>query len=144
MWRDRLFWLALSAGPLYWLTHSLLIQPPANLSWPMRQPGTFILLILIYPVLEEIVFRQLMQHQLLKPLLRYNYRGITAANLATSVLFATTHALLRSPDVGLAVFLPSLLFGFFRDRHQRLRSPIVLHVFYNWGYVWLFYGANQG
>ena len=144
MWRDRLFWLALAAGPLYWLTHALLIQPPTDLAWPLRQPGLFILPALIYPVLEEIVFRQLLQHQLLKPLLRYRHSGITAANVAASVVFSVSHALLHSASVGLAVFLPSLLFGFFRDRHQQLRSPIVLHVFYNCGYLWLFAPANPG
>jgi membrane protease YdiL (CAAX protease family) len=36
------------------------------------------------------------------------------------------------------VFFPSLVFGLFKDRTQRLLAPILLHVFYNAGYFWLF------
>ena len=31
-----------------------------------------------------------------------------------------------------------LLFGLFKDRSGTLGAPIVLHVFYNSGYFWLF------
>lgn len=139
MWRDGWFRLALAAGPLYWLVHGLLIQAPTDLTWPLRQPAALLLLVVVYPVLEEIVFRQLVQYQLLGRLLRYRCCGISAANLAASTAFAATHALMRADIGSLVVFFPSLLFGFFRDRHRQLRSPIVLHSVYNAGYVWLFY-----
>jgi membrane protease YdiL (CAAX protease family) len=34
--------------------------------------------------------------------------------------------------------LPSRVFGFFRDRTGRLVAPIVLHIFYNAGFLLLF------
>ncbi len=36
------------------------------------------------------------------------------------------------------VFFPSLVFGFFKDRTKHLVAPVILHVFYNAGYFWLF------
>ena len=36
------------------------------------------------------------------------------------------------------VFLPSLVFGFFKDRTGRLTAPILLHSFYNAGFLLLF------
>lgn len=96
---------------------------------------------LIYPTLEEIIFRGGLQ-----PWLSHHPRGaasrcgISVANLVTSTLFAATHLLRHPPGWAAAMFLPSLVFGYFRDRHNSLRSPIVLHVFYNTGYFWLFDG----
>ena len=40
-----------------------------------------------------------------------------------------------------AVLLPSLVFGFFKDRSGALWAPMALHVFYNSGYFWLFGGG---
>ena len=34
------------------------------------------------------------------------------------------------------MLLPSLLFGYFKDRYRSLTIPIILHVFYNAGYFW--------
>jgi len=36
------------------------------------------------------------------------------------------------------VFFPSLVFGYFKDRTGRLTAPILLHIFYNAGFLWLF------
>ena len=42
-----------------------------------------------------------------------------------------------------AVIVPSLIFGYFRDRHGNIHAAVVLHVFYNAGYLWLFSSAAQ-
>ena len=95
-------------------------------------------MVLIYPVLEEIVFRGAIQGFLLKKIGGKNWYGISLANIITSVLFSLSHLLFRSPLTALLVFIPSLTFGYFRDRHHKLISPIFLHVFFNTGYFWLF------
>ncbi len=40
------------------------------------------------------------------------------------------------------MILPSLVFGYFKDKYHSLTAPILLHVFYNAGFFWLF--APQG
>ncbi len=99
---------------------------------------------LVYPVLEEIVFRGGLQPWLRRhPRAAANWHGVSVANIATSVVFAATHLLRHPPGWATAMFLPSLVFGYFRDRHDSLKGPIALHVFYNMGYFWLF-GARTG
>jgi membrane protease YdiL (CAAX protease family) len=46
--------------------------------------------------------------------------------------------------LSVAVFLPSLIFGYFRDRYDQLHASIVLHVFYNAGYIWIFASIPTG
>ena len=56
----------------------------------------------------------------------------------TSLLFTALHFINHAPLWAAAVFFPSLVFGFFKDRTGKLAAPIILHVFYNSGYFWLF------
>lgn len=61
-----------------------------------------------------------------------------AAILVTSVLFSALHFFSQAAVWAAAVFVPSLVFGHFRERHGSLAAPIVLHCWYNAGYFWLF------
>jgi hypothetical protein len=137
-WRDRLFWLALAAGPACWLVLYLLLQPELRLTWPLASPRAYLLPVVLYPVLEEIVFRGLIQ-ELVHDYLSPRFLGpISVANLLTSILFAGLHLLSQPPLWAALVFFPSLVFGFFKDRHRSLFAPIMLHVFYNAGFLLLF------
>ena len=93
----------------------------------------------IYPLLEEWLFRGLLQPQLLtyRPL-RTQRLGLSGANLLTSLLFGATHLLAHSPLWAAAVIIPSLIFGAFRDRYQSIVPAIILHSFYNLGYFLIF------
>lgn len=138
MQRDRLFWLAMLAAPVYWTVLFLITRPALDLSWPAAQLWLFLSLAVIYPVIEEIVFRGLIQdflHQHVRWRLPF---PISSANLLTSLIFTSLHFINHPPLAAALVFFPSLVFGFFKDRHGRLTSPIVLHVFYNGGYFLLF------
>jgi membrane protease YdiL (CAAX protease family) len=105
----------------------------------MREPLRFAVPALIYPILEEIVFRGGLQTFLLRyPRGRARWGGFTLANILTSAVFAALHLFPHAPLWSAATFLPSVVFGYFRDRHSSLLSPIALHVFYNSGYFWLF------
>jgi membrane protease YdiL (CAAX protease family) len=53
-------------------------------------------------------------------------------------VFALLHLFLSAAILAVAVFIPSLIFGYFRDRYEQLHAPILLHIFYNAGYIWLF------
>jgi len=139
--RDPWFWLALGVAPLILLLFRLAGQSPAPLDWPLRQPGRFLGLVLLWPVLEEVVFRGALQPSLSASAWgRLSRKGFSAANGVTSLIFAGAHLFSHPPLWALSVFFPSLLFGYFRDRHDSLLSPIILHVGYNLGYYWLFVG----
>jgi hypothetical protein len=68
---------------------------------------------------------------------RRQWAGLTTANLTVSVIFVALHFLTHPPLWAFGVLFPSLLFGYFRDRHHSVYPSMVLHVFYNAGYFLL-------
>lgn len=137
-WRDPLFYLAIGAALIYWAVLYLLLKPQPDPGWPLVEPLRFLLPALLYPVIEEVIFRGLIQdllHQRLRP---WHLGPLTHANVLTSLLFTALHFINHPPVWAAAVLVPSLLFGFFKDRSGTLAAPIVLHVFYNSGYFWIF------
>lgn len=137
-WQDPLFYAALLAGLLFWLALWFIQQPAIQWGWPLHEPWQFLLPVLFYPVVEEIVFRGLVQ-ELLQEYISQQLPGpVSMANLLTSIFFTGLHFIYHAPLWAALVFLPSLVFGFFKDRTGRLTTPILLHVFYNAGFLWLF------
>ena len=136
--RDRLFVAALLIPLPLWAVWLSITGQPVDLVWPLAQPLRFTMLVLIYPVLEEIVFRGLLQDVLHRVCKSKTVGPLSLSNVLTSLVFTATHFLYHAPLWAAAVFVPSLVFGFFKDRHRRLLSPIVLHIYYNFGYFWLF------
>ncbi len=134
---DRLFWLALLAGPAVWL--SLWLAGTASEESSPIQWWRLLLLAGLYPLLEEWLFRGLLQPQLLtwRPF-RTRLLGLTGANLLTSLLFGAVHLIAHPPLWAAAVIVPSLVFGAFRDRYQSVVPAIILHSFYNLGYFLIF------
>lgn len=136
---DRALGAAVLAAPLFWLIVYISTKPGLDLAWPGRAPVRFLSLTLAYPVLEELAFRGFLQGWLADSAWgRRRWQGLSAANAATSAVFALAHLFAHPWQWAAAAFFPSLVFGFFRDRDGRLTVPIVLHVFYNGGYYWLF------
>ena len=137
-WQDPLFYAALVTGLLFWLALYIIQQPVIQWGWPLREPWQFLLPVLFYPVVEEIIFRGLIQ-ELFHDYISHQLPGpVSIANLLTSVLFTGMHFIYHVPLWAALVFFPSLVFGFFKDRTGRLTAPILLHVFYNAGFLWLF------
>lgn len=137
-WLEARFVLALLAACIYWLGLYVMTQPEPDWFWPLRTPMIFLFPALIYPVLEEVVFRGLIQEWLQQKVPGLALGAISRANLITSVLFTALHFINHSPMWAAAVFIPSLIFGYFKDRTARLGAPIALHVFYNSGYFLIF------
>lgn len=136
--RDVPFRLALLAGPLCWLALYFLFDAQPSWTWPLHQPGLFLLPALVYPVLEEIAFRGLLQELVRERVSAATVGPLSVANLVTSVVFTALHFFHHPPLWAALVLFPSLVFGYFRDRSGALTAPIFLHVFYNSGYLWLF------
>jgi len=137
-YKDWQYRAALVAAPVVWSVLWIVSAPHT----PNALPGlmTMFMLVLARPVLEEIVFRGLLQGWLYRfSRAAANRHGITCANIATSLLFAAMHLYAHPPFMAALIFIPSLVFGYFRDRFNgRLAAPITLHCFYNGGYFLLF------
>lgn len=106
-------------------------------SWLMdtELPGEQILytafaVIIVYPVLEEFAFRGAVQTMLLR-WFSVALGPLTGANLITSLLFAGAHYAMQPHPLTWLVFIPSLAFGWSRDRHQSLAGCIGLHMLWN-------------
>ncbi len=129
-YQDFRFISAVVAGPVVlWFIHGWV---------PVFSSGlvvTWYLLISILiwqPLIEELLFRGIIQGQFAK----YKWGQpvilkFTVANIATSVLFAGMHMLHSSPMWSLMIFLPSLLYGYFRDEFKSVYPSMVLHSSYN-------------
>lgn len=134
--RDPLFAAALAAGPAVCLSFSLLPGIALAPGWPLARWPVLLLAVAVYPALEETVFRGGVQPWLADRL-SAAWGPLTAANALTSIAFTGLHFLFHPPLWALGVLIPSLLFGFFRERHGGLFSPILLHAVYNASYYLL-------
>ena len=134
--RDRLFWLALFIPVPFWFG-LFLFADKLGITQTNILSSQYLALVFLYPLIEEIVFRGLIQEALQKRL-KWSSGPITAANLLTSIAFTALHFFYHAPVWAMSVFIPSLIFGFFKERHQSLVPAIILHVFYNGGYYTLF------
>lgn len=90
--------------------------------------------VLVYPPLEELAFRGLIQGGL-RRCTAIRCGPLTLANLLTSLLFALTHHLVWQQPAAWWVVVPSLLFGWSRDVHQTLAGAIVLHMVWNCAFI---------
>ena len=124
-------WLALGwlAGPQ--------LRVPGGL-WPWMS------LLLVQPVLEELVFRGLLQGQALAWLRRdgqpMRVGPVTLANLLVTIAFVALHLRAQPLAWALAVAGPSLVFGHLREAFNSVWPAVGLHVFYNAGFgltAWL-------
>ncbi len=138
LFRDRQFYLCIVLGPLSWLLLSLFI--PLREDWATLFDNTMQLLLLValYPILEEVVFRGLILDSLSRWTKRRHYGVLTMANILTSGLFVLAHMIYQPWLWAVLVFLPSLVFGYMKERHASLLPPIFLHSFYNLGFLLLF------
>ncbi len=137
-WRDWQFGAAVLAACLYWAVLLVVNGQPPDLAWPLRAPQLFIFPALIYPVAEEVVFRGLIQDLAARYLGTWRLGPLSHANVYTSLLFSALHFINHPPLWAAAVFIPSLVFGYFKDRTGGVTAPVVLHIWYNSGYFWLF------
>lgn len=144
--RDPHFLVALALAPFGWVLvglatgRPLVPWPPA--SWIIDSPQRLLLLVIVYPVLEELVFRGWLQPMLARRWprawpTRPSAVRMTVANVATSALFAGAHLLNQPAPMALGTFAPSLVFGHLRERFGRTLPAIIVHGVYNAGFFLL-------
>lgn len=130
----------LVALPIWW-TLGLLFGPYLRLpiGWP-----AWVSLVLVQPLLEELVFRGLLQGLALACLVRhgkYLQMGpLTLANVLVTAAFVALHLRAQPVAWALAVAAPSLVLGHLRERFGSVWPAVLLHMYYNAGFgatAWL-------
>ena len=140
LWKDKLFWAALVVVAPFYFFLFLFVNIPVTFKPEVLWSTTFLTMSLLFPVVEEIIFRGLVQEKLssLRRLKSKKLWQLSYANILTSVIFCALHFFNQPPVWAISIFFPSLVFGFFKDRYHVLRVPIFLHVYYNASYFALF------
>ena len=134
--------LAFLAAPVCCLLSAWLLRSfPADPWWLLHEGSAFVRLILFYPIVEELAFRGVIQEYLAGQMKRQYLGGLlSASNLVTSLLFTAIHFVHHPPLWAVAVVVPSLIFGYFRERFGSVIPAVVLHAFYN-GVFFSFMGS---
>ena len=136
--------LALLAAVPVWLALAL------SVGEYMRYPAgmwAWASLLLVQPVLEELVFRGILQGQVLR-LMSLNGEPrrlgpVTLANVLVTVGFVALHLRAQASGWALAVAGPSLVLGHLRERFGSVWPAMLVHAFYNAGFgltAWLVVG----
>lgn len=92
----------------------------------------FLLIVIVYPFIEEIIFRGFLQSELLqKQEFRKKIANISFANLTVSCVFALCHIAVFKHSLIALVFFPSLVFGWIFENNRKLWLCILCHGWYN-------------
>ena len=124
--------LALPVWTLMGLLPGLQLRAPTDLAAVLS-------LVLLQPLLEELVFRGLLQGlalHWLSPGGRILRCGpVSLANLLVTAAFVALHLGVQPLAWALAVAPPSLVLGHLREKYQRLGPVILTHAYYNAGFA---------
>jgi len=139
---DRVFLLCAGAGPLTWAIMAWAF-PVHSMSLVQIWSLGFVSVVIWYPFWEELLFRGLLQGELIKRgWVRPWAFDLSGANIFVSLLFTVCHLWSHSPIWAVLVFFPSLAFGYLRDRFGSTVPSILMHMWYNGGYFF-FIGSSQ-
>ena len=129
-YQDSVFWVLIGMGPLVVFGIKFGLHDLAITS--LDTPAQVLSLLLIYPVLEEVVFRGAIMDGVSKtPLAGLRIAHISGPNFFSASLFSLLHLWGQRLGWALAVFIPGLVFGFSKERWGSLKFPILLHIYYN-------------
>ena len=136
---DIQYGAAIIAAPLFcFLYITLFEQQPLDLETLPSNIKSLFFLIVFYPVIEELAFRGVIQEYIASKTKQYpSFFFFTVANIMTSVLFVLMHFVHHTPLWALLVFVPSLIFGYFKDQYNNIAPSIFLHMFYNFCSVFM-------
>ncbi|WP_372994298.1 JDVT-CTERM system glutamic-type intramembrane protease MrtJ [Marinobacter sp.] len=126
---DWQFLLALMAGCLVSVVLTAFFD---GSGWQDANLLAILSLILWAPVIEELAFRGVVQGWLSgNSWGKRGFAGLSCANLIAALLFSAWHLVYRADLIAWLVFIPALVFGYFRDRHGSLVPCVILHAAYN-------------
>lgn len=91
-----------------------------------------ILFLFASPLLEEFIFRGLVQNSINKFFKSGIFLHISYGSFISSLIFTFFHLLLNDfVFMYILVFLPSLFFGYLYDKYKTLLLPVLFHSFFN-------------
>jgi len=127
---------ALLAAPIFCLFYIETFQHKAeDIYWLLSDGKSLLFLILLYPTVEELTFRGVIQEYIAKKTERWrSFLSLSVANLLTSLLFVLIHLVHHEPIWAVLVFFPSLIFGYFKEKFDSVFPSIFLHMFYNFSF----------
>jgi len=131
VWSSGAFQLALIAGVVVAIAIAA-FAAPGNRRLSQASAAFLVGFLVIQPLLEELLFRGVVQGWLREA--AWGARktlGLSTANWITSLLFVVAHLPAQPLAWAVAVLVPSLVFGHFRDRHDSLLPAAVLHIAWN-------------
>lgn len=135
--RDPQLWVVLILAVLVGILFSWVL--PDGYAVPlMAEPRIWISFLLLHPLVEEWIFRGVIQGELMRHPPRSGntlWMGISHANWVTTFFFCLAHFAAQPGLWAIAVAAPSLVFGHFRERFGRLSVPIALHILFNGVYL---------
>ena len=103
--------------------------------------------VLFYPVAEELLFRGVLQGELLRLTTRdgttLRLGPVSAANALATLAFVAFHTIAQPLAWALAVAVPSLIFGHLRERFASVWPAVLVHVVYNAGFGLAAWLANR-
>ncbi len=129
--RDPAWWtvitIGLAASLALWTI--LGIDPAASVP---HGAGAWIGVIGLQPLVEELLFRGVVQGALLRTIAgARRCARLSVANCATSIAFGALHFVHHPPLWALATVAPSLALGWLRDRHGSTWSAALTHAIFN-------------
>ncbi len=127
---------ALVAAPVVSFLYSYyIVEKSESIFWLFSDIHSFFFLIIFFPLVEELAFRGVIQEYIYKTISEHSLLfHITYANIMTSILFVLMHLIHHEPVWAVLTFVPSLIFGYFKERYKQIRPSIFLHMFYNLSY----------
>ena len=109
----------------------------SGLAGPVHHPAgvlAWLTFVLWQPLLEEWVFRGLLQGELSQRMGGGSMAGISFANALTTLCFVLAHLVHQPAMWAVAVALPSLVLGHVRERLASVWPAAALHSLYNAGF----------
>ena len=95
-------------------------------------PMMLVSLLLWQPLIEELLFRGVLQGALLRSITgARKVAGLSIANIVTSLAFVAIHFAQHPWLWAIGVIVPSLLFGHYRERAGSVAPSILMHVIFN-------------
>jgi membrane protease YdiL (CAAX protease family) len=122
-------WLFLALAPLPFL----ILVTGTDLDLHQLLFREVLILVILYPLLEETIFRGIIQPAISTRIVGKTFL-FSHANILTSIIFSLAHLFSHETIWAMAVFIPSVAFGLLKDRYKTLLAPIALHCYYNAGY----------
>lgn len=123
---DKHFWAAIFAAFVFWFV-AFALGLKAEVEWH------WIYFVLLLPIVEELAFRGFIQGWITNQFDRLWLFAISYSNLMTSLLFTFVHIWHYGNLMAALVIIPSLIFGFFKDKTGSVLPSMMLHSFYNAG-----------